>query len=683
MKNVFLLSGLVGSVVLCGCRKEDGDASGVVTPPNVDGVMPSLDGGPSVSADVAPPAPGDDDLPAPTAMPGWPALRPFRGEGITFARPAAMVRKDAPPGTYRFERETPSDDDANSFQFTYLGRVPWNKLPESEYLIRHTVAERHLTVIGTIGMAFHVEAEATADTGVPGPNRYVRLLSMSRWDVPAWSAIEATWLTRGAVPNTMAAIAVEVGAPTLEALENRKWGYILESIGWSAAVIDEFVPAEVLVGGAWRAGSPDATTANYSATGDRLGGNFPARGGAEFNFEPGNRYRLVTANAVTSRTFVTPTTYYVDGTTVLTYSSGEYRYTGGVLTLSPSVCATHVMTATDAHPSRSECHIDRLPTTLRLEQDENGVIRLNGMGGEPVAGWQSTRYIGRPGNPGPWNVPHSSAVRVPGEPPGPINWKYNACGIMDNEPNDVKPEPYALGQTVQGCIPAKDDTDYYELFPPAGDNLQGWGEVSFSDVGPGTFDVVVNEVSPEGVVSLLNLMKVSTEMPGQSAYVYWKRVPGQRYAVSVRGWRGEDPFTYKMNGVFKTFEDTDEPVGQPTPKVRLELGVPRQAYFYSNFGNSFDASDQDIYLINLKAGPARVLVEDIPSDVKLDWDIGDTGGFGVQTPVLDKTVTFSVAGERVIKLWAWLKYNRGSAIGVPGQVAESMRKPYRITVTQP
>jgi hypothetical protein len=615
------------------------------------------------------------------AMAGWPVLQPFRGDGITFARPAGMIRKDAPAGTYRFERELPSEDDANGFQVTYLGRIPWDKLPAPAYMIKQTLASRHLTLVGTMGTTPHLAAEAIADTGVPGPNRFVRLLQMTRWDVPSEMAVNLTWLVRGMVPASTAVISLEISAPTLEVLDRRSLGYVLSAIGWSASVISEVVPAEALVGGTWRAGSVEASTANFSATGEWQGASFPARAGGEFKFEPGNRFRLVIANAVTSRTYVMPDEYYVDGTTVATYSSGEYRYDGGVLTLTPSLCVTYLSTVT-APLRKSDCHLNRFPVALRFEQDEGGVIRVNGKSSEPLTGSQITELIARPSQPGTWNVPRPSGILLPGTPSGPINWKYNACGIEDNEPNDVKPEPYTPEQAVQGCLPAEGDADYYELFPPAGETAQGWGELSVTDVGAGTVTALISEVGSDGMVSLGEVVKSATVNAGEPKFVYWKRKAGQRYAFSIRG-GNFDPFTYRAKAVLKSVEVNDEPYGGIP--VRLEVGVPSTAFFYASYkGGQFgDEVDDDHYVINLKPGVVRILIEDIPSDVTLDWDLSGVGGNRVKGPVMDVTRSFSFTGpgDRMLKLLGWFQYDRGSS--ATGEVPESFRKPYRITVTQP
>ena len=95
-----------------------------------------------------------------------------------------------------------------------------------------------LTLVGEIGHgAQNIYSEALGDSGVPGPNRFVRMMSAVRWDTTSELRTSLESKLKGAVPATLAVMTAEFSGPTMEAVSGSTSSYLLESIAWSASLL--------------------------------------------------------------------------------------------------------------------------------------------------------------------------------------------------------------------------------------------------------------------------------------------------------------------------------------------------------------------------------------------------------------------------------------------------------------
>jgi hypothetical protein len=633
--------------------------------------------------------PGDGTSGGPPATPvgagitasGVIALEPFRGEDITFARPARMVRKDAPAGTYRFERAEASGDALNAFQMTYLGRIRGSQLPGEKYLLEKLMAERKLTIVkDSLGEGW-LYAQAIGDSGIESPNRYVQIMQMSRWDTDNEPLTGVSQITKGVVPPTFACLVIELSAPSVAALEKASAHLILRAIAWSASVINEVVPAEALPGGHWGYGK--TTIADFTASGEFKGSLSPGEA-FDVKFEPGNRYQLVTSRSVANRNYISPDRYYVVGGLVTTYSRGEYRAEGGVITFAPDLCTVYSYSTLAPPAKRSDCVPEVVPMALRFEQSENGRIRVNGTSTD-FTGWQYTFTIGRSDAPGAWNVPKPPGIRVPGEPSAPINDAYNVCGLTEKEPNgaDETATRIAVGESVAACVATYSDHDYLEIDAPNPLPPSGWAELSVTDVSGQAAATEVREVDPDGVAShYLTDDKAMT--PGQPLFLYWRLLPKHpKYRILIKADKFDAlPFTYKADVVFHSVEDKNEP--NDSTGTPLEYGVTKTGYLIDVVPDDFNNWDRDVFTVHVTPGMLRIRVEDLPANLnsrvsmRLREDNEDATIMGTTAEL-----NYMVTSDEDAKIEVWAITPESGTMPARGQVPENLRKPYRITVTRP
>jgi hypothetical protein len=220
-------------------------------------------------------------------------LEPFRADGFTFAKPRGFVRKDSDrPRTYVFESPDP-DAEIRRFQITYFGRVPASQVPLGD-VFRKAVTDRKLKLLTAIDGDIAYDA-ATADTGVPGPDRYVHLMYLSHYDLLGTPvAIAGAFAGRGPSAYDLFTAEFAFSSPfvaTYYALD-----YVLKSIAWGIAVPPDEIPAPELPG-TWLSKRLENAENSYDLNGNWLGSRTES---SEFKitFDAAGNYKLDTMAAL-------------------------------------------------------------------------------------------------------------------------------------------------------------------------------------------------------------------------------------------------------------------------------------------------------------------------------------------------------------------------------------------------
>jgi hypothetical protein len=669
---------LVGLLIV-GCKNEGSSApslgSGGTSAPSAGGTSGS-NGEPQAGGRG--PDKGDPGTTPPATSETGVQLRPlapFRGDGIRFARPANFKPKDAVAGTYRFEREVPIADGINGFQVRYIGRMRWSQIPV--HLLAQELASRKLTVVGQIvrDIFFH---KATADSGVPGPNRFSRVYEFERWDTSSLTQTLLELKVRGTVPPTGAVMLIEASAPTQQALESAVVDYQLESIGWSASVVTEELPSSALAG-TWKGGTAGLSLFMVDDKGTPVGGYLDT-GLITLKFVDDKQFELITDSK--TGCWGTQTCSKGGGRTT---SSGSYHFEGGVLTLDYGSCTSETYDAQLALLPLGPCGLLDVPAVLRLEPGAKGVVRANGMGQSPLHTDQQRSDLNHvDGAPGGWDVPKPPGNTVPGEPGGPINESFNACdvpaGDREVEPNDLAEQALAtdVGRTVAGCLATSLDKDHYDLALPAGESGDGYFDVALTDVGAGMVQADVVRLAPDGKSEVLEQRGSSTSpvrKEGQPLYLVIAARPGYKYRLAVSVLDSPDydgsPVRYTFNAAYhKAMADPLEPNDVETAATPVSLNVPVTGYLFS----SLSIYDTEWFKV-AEAPTITVRIEDGPETGGNFKEVGEIS-IDIQkypfTAVLTHMSMFRIFGRDNTTV-----YRVGARNDAP------WNKPFRLVVTKP
>jgi hypothetical protein len=612
-------------------------------------------------------------------------LAPFRGQDITFARPADLVPKDSgQPGSYVFERASPSPTKINRFQLTYFGRVYDADAPGAEHLLARVLSDRKLTVVTDL-LGIGLWARAIADTGIDGPTRYLAIYCFRRYDTPDQLTSATDNILKIGIPGTLALMTVEVSAASIETLNQLDSFDTLNSIGWSASVVSAQIPANELPGGTWRSGGTGVTIESFTSDGVYTGSSSSGQG-LDLSLEADGKFQLVTAGYTTCSEGSVCSKGYV-----ITQSRGRYQFEGGVLTLSPFRCDQNTFDASSLKYARSSCTDDTWPLTLRLEPDQSGVVRINGIGANPLTRRQQTLRATRQGGPpGSWNEPKPPNRILPGEPSGPINSKFNACLIEEAEPNDNEGQATVVpwNKEVVGCFPTSVDRDYYSTapFPPGPQG--GYILASIFHTGPGV--LTAGYIVQDGLVGAPQYaMKPGSSLfyvmatDGSKRHTFWtKRTPDYKVA----------PYTYSVKFTYTPVVDDYEPNDSVAQAKPLRLGVPIKAYLF----RSDREADSDFYSMDLRPGTLRVRITDNPSNFDVKVSVTETNAptnglpsesltGGLSSTPLEATYQIAVGGSYVVQVKSFgLDYAAYySDTSDEYVVPESYRKQYTLVVDQP
>ncbi len=262
-----------------------------------------------------------------------------------------------------------------------------------------------------------------------------------------------------------------------------------------------------------------------------------------------------------------------------------------------------------------------------------------------------------------------------------------ACGFVDPEPNDSRDRatPYLLGGSVQGCIAAQTDHDFFE-FPVPDDAAGGFVQVAVTEVGRGYIALRVFAASDNGEIGYYYASNA-----GQSLNAFFAVARGQKYRLDLHDFSSFDrPYAYKVTATYTRVSDAFEPNDTRMTAKALLAASTVTGFLFAGFvsGDALkDSAYDDWYAVSLTPGSVTIKLEDVPTDIspwvylfdpsgaELDNKYSTTAGASL---TLTKATTST--GMHLIRVTV---FTRPPAEGKGTTVPDHFTRPYRLSVRQP
>jgi hypothetical protein len=653
----------------------DGLGFGGATP----GGQPSGGGTPGAPTPGPAPAGGPPRFPIATPIP----LEPYRAQGFSFPIPRGFTRRNSDPSRYDFEPASAGPKDITGYTMTYLGRVARYQAPDAKDLLLQLIADRKLTATDSVETAIEYAA-TTVDTGAPGPRRFVRMMVIRNWDLPYES--NSFRYTPGVTqPATIDLFTAELAAPDKAVLDDRLAGYILKSMAWAISIPIDDVPAGELAG-IWK-WTGSVWNRTFTAVENLTSDPWEPKS-FQITFSGGDRFEMVTSFAMGC----TEENPCVVSGTAKTLTQGRYVADGGVLTLAPEKCEYRFYEVNKSIRESGACSPAKIPLTLQMRRMERGRISLGGLGynlAEYHA--QNTWWMARvAAPPGPWTS--AGPARETSMLPGLWADGTNICGKVDEkEPNDKREEtnPYTVGQTVTGCMPAPYDEERWAVAAPASGSF-GYFDAEIVPEGKGKMDVNVYIDRADFSLGSEVFSDAVTKTSGQPLYFYWPAMPGQTFKIHMKV-VDQEWFKYRLNVVWRPVVDMYEPNDTDATAKPIPVGTPIQAYYFPAFDMyGKPRVESDIYSVNLQPGMATVTVSDVPAGAISNFVLYSPEGRTVaavrygsaHSPMITASAMITAAGMHTISTSALSAIGYGSTMTRDAPIV-SYKNPYRLLVTQP
>jgi hypothetical protein len=618
--------------------------------------------------------------PVVTGEPGL-ELEPFRGQGFSFAVPRGFSPTGGGPGSYAFQPAGPVGL-LSRFQMTYLGRLRNAQAPRANDLVARAIEDRKLTLVGNI-TGYDDYASALADTGAPGPGRFVRIMFHRHWPMTNEYnyATLPPRLRRLYMPAEVDVFSAELSFAEASVDEQLALPYVMRSVAWGLSIPADEVPAAELTG-TWetRGGS---IPIDYEDPQGNWTGGIGMGSAFKITFEPGGTYQLTTAYVLTC----SGTAVCLGEGVSKVNSQGRFQAAGGVLTLARSSCELRTYDKNLQQNGRGPCPINAMPVTVALGRGENGRLRMSGLGSNVINAADQMIWSPARTPAGAWSVTDEERAAVP---PPPDAGGVAICGpVGEKEPNQTAEQasPYLVGQEMQGCFPTDDDTDYYVFESPAGDPGGGYFEARI--LNP-THRLEV-EVSTVGGPRVYAYYEAAAK-GGEPLNLRWATAPGQKYTMWLdTGFQeGRNWSRYGFQVRYTRVEDPFEPNNSVAEARPIPLGMPVQAYFFAGNAASGTTSNADDYFsLDLQPGPVTVRLDQVPANIHPGLRLLGPDGFEVRgasgfyvagfdhIPQIEGRAVIAAAGKHTIRV------TYSNATETTDGPPSSWTRPYRLLATQP
>jgi len=268
--------------------------------------------------------------------------------------------------------------------------------------------------------------------------------------------------------------------------------------------------------------------------------------------------------------------------------------------------------------------------------------------------------------------------------------------VPEHEPNDDKasPAPYIIGTEVAGTLGSGDGavdlTDYYEVVAPATDPSGGYFQALVSKVGSGAVAAEVYSKSDSG-----RLLLADGADQGQDTTFFWAARPGQHYLVRLYVAGAVLPaYAYTFKATYTRIDDPYEPNDSSDTPTTIALGTPAAAYFFNGFSSAAAPTpDQDWYVVTLAQGPATVVIQPVPHDLRIQFQVyyeptfvqvaaTNFVGANAGAAITNGGFTASMPGRYLIEVSAF-GFAAGSVAARGTVLPDSFTRGYTLTVTQP
>lgn len=264
----------------------------------------------------------------------------------------------------------------------------------------------------------------------------------------------------------------------------------------------------------------------------------------------------------------------------------------------------------------------------------------------------------------------------------------SGCGPgTDPEPNDSRDQatPYTLGMPALGCIEHDKAHDFWEFTVPS-DAAGGYVQVAITDVGEGGLGVKLYAASDNG-----QILEHFASNRGQSLNVFFVATPGGKYRVDVYHFISfSRPYTYRLQATYTRIADTFEPNDTRAAAKPVPLDMTVQGFLtagHATADNPRVEAYDDWFSVPLTKGTVTVKLEDVPENVPPDLHLLAPSGTEIKrvysiTRGASATISMQAveAGMHFVKVTA---FSAPPAAGKTEMVPDHLRRPYKLTVTQP
>jgi hypothetical protein len=259
------------------------------------------------------------------------------------------------------------------------------------------------------------------------------------------------------------------------------------------------------------------------------------------------------------------------------------------------------------------------------------------------------------------------------------------CDGVEPTVNDTHAQatPLAIGDTVQGCIEAAADHDFYQVTVPA-DAAGGVLKIAITEVGAFRGDATLYSSS-----DFAELKSSTAGTNAQSLYFYVATTPGASYQLEMAAWSPPSSMPasrYTMRATYTALPDPTEPNDTRFDAKTITVGTPVQAYLFAGYASAQTGSFDDYYKVTLAAGSATVNLDIVPANLEAQLWLYDPNGEQLKTASTSTmggglTVTSTVtAGDHYVRVGLWNGVN--TQVGNTMTVPDNFTRPYRFTVTQ-
>ena len=259
------------------------------------------------------------------------------------------------------------------------------------------------------------------------------------------------------------------------------------------------------------------------------------------------------------------------------------------------------------------------------------------------------------------------------------------CDGVEPTVNDTHAQatPLAINDTVQGCVEAAADHDFYQVTVPA-DAAGGILKIAITEVGAFRGDATLYSSS-----DFAELKSSTGGTNAQSLFFYVATTPGASYQLEMAAWSPASTMPasrYTVRATYTALPDPTEPNDTRFDAKTITVGTPVQGYLFAGYASADEGSFDDYYKVTLAAGSATVNLDIVPSNLASQIWLYDPNGVQLKTASTSTlggglTVTSPVtAGDYYVRVGLWTGVN--TQVGNTMAVPDNFTRPYRFTVTQ-
>ena len=188
------------------------------------------------------------------------------------------------------------------------------------------------------------------------------------------------------------------------------------------------------------------------------------------------------------------------------------------------------------------------------------------------------------------------------------------CDGVEPTVNDTHAQatPLAINDTVQGCVEAAADHDFYQVTVPA-DAAGGILKIAITEVGAFRGDATLYSSS--------DFAELKTSTGGtnaQSVFFYVATTPGASYQLEMAAWSPASTLPasrYTVRATYTALPDPTEPNDTRFDAKTITVGTPVQGYLFAGYASADEGSFDDYYKVTLAAGSATVNLDIVPSNL--------------------------------------------------------------------